>query len=69
MVMHIFTLTDLRFEATLKWWNTLLFLVMFYMTLLGLAGMMLLEIEFLEFWGKDFAFGSGFNQKLKNVLT
>lgn len=34
-----------------------------------LAGKMLLEIEFLEFGGKDFAFRSGFNQKLKNGLN
>lgn len=72
MILTLFTLTDFRFEAILKWWNTLLFLVMLYMTLSGLeflAGRMLLEIEFLEFWGEDFAFRSGFNYKLKNVLT
>lgn len=45
---------------------------MLYMTLSDLeflAGRMLLEIEFLEFWGEDFAFRSGFNHKLKTVLT
>lgn len=50
----------------------ILFHVMLYMTLSGLeflAGRMLVEIEFLEFLGEDFAFRSGFNQKLKNVLT
>lgn len=45
---------------------------MLYMTLSSLeflAGRMLLEIECLEFLCEVFAFRSGFNQKLKNVLN